>query len=189
MPLLRCLSIWRACGMPSADRRDPRRRCVVRRGGPACPPTRPGRTHRCAPTWRQAGRPLIRHLLRKCHLPPRGKVRRVQEAAPYGGAYFRRGRCPHRPAGGHMGPPLRRRKLHTPQGGLSWPFGPIHLLVRFRLTAKARSFRCSSSPHATRFAGLARGPHNSSPLGGGRPHGAAPTKGFPLEGGSCQPQG
>ena len=62
-------------------------------------------------------------------------------------------------AGGHVGTPLRRRKLHTPQGGLSWPFGPIHLLVRFRLAAKARSFRCSSSPHATRFAGLARGPH------------------------------
>ena len=47
-------------------------------------------------------------------------------------------------AGGHIGPPLCRRKLHIP---------------RFRLAAKARSFRCSSSPHATRFAGLARGPH------------------------------
>ena len=34
-----------------------------------------------------------------------------------------------------MGPPLRRRKLH---------------ISRFRLTAKARSFRCSSSPHRTR---------------------------------------
>ena len=86
------------------------------------------------------------------------------------------------PAGGHMGPPLHRRKLHTPQGGFSWPFGPIHLLVRFRLAAKASSFRCFDSPHATRcaavggfaalrmrptpcgyFTGLARGPHNSPP--------------------------
>ena len=38
---------------------------------------------------------------------------------------------------------LRRRKLH---------------ISRFRLTAKARSFRCSDSPHATCFAELAQGP-------------------------------
>ena len=38
----------------------------------------------------------------------------------------------------------RRRKLHIP---------------RFRLTAKARSFRCSSSPNVTRLsAGLTLGP-------------------------------
>lgn len=31
--------------------------------------------------------------------------------------------------------------------------------VRFRASAKTYLFRCASSPHATRFAGLARGPH------------------------------
>ena len=61
--------------------------------------------------------------------------RRVQEAASYKVCVIRRGRCPHRPAGGHMEPPLRRRKLH---------------IVRFRLAAKAPSFRCSSFPHRTR---------------------------------------
>lgn len=30
--------------------------------------------------------------------------------------------------------------------------------VRFRASAKTYLFRCASSPHATRFAGLARGP-------------------------------
>ena len=97
--------------------------------------------------------------------------------------YLRRGRCPHRPESARPGGrALRHRKLHTPQGGFSWPFGPIHLLVRFRLAAKASSFRCFDSPHATRcaavggfaalrmrptpcgyFTGLARGPHNSPP--------------------------
>ena len=33
------------------------RTVIVRRGGPACPPTRPGRTHRCAPTWRRGQLP------------------------------------------------------------------------------------------------------------------------------------
>ena len=37
----------------------------------------------------------------------RGKVRRVREAALYMACTIRRGRCPHRPAGGHMGPPLQ----------------------------------------------------------------------------------
>ena len=41
--------------------------------------------------------------------------------------------------------PPRRRKLHIP---------------RFRQKPKARSFRCSSFPHATRFVGLARGPRS-----------------------------
>ena len=77
--------------------------------------------------------------------------------------------CGGKACGASRRPPLRRRKLHTPQGGLSWPFGPIHLLVRFRLAAKAPSFRCSDSPHATRFAGLARGPHIFSLQTGRRP--------------------
>ena len=52
-------------------------------------------------------RPLIRHLLCKCHLPPRGKVQRVRDAPPYMVCALRRGaHCA--PAGGHMGPPLRR---------------------------------------------------------------------------------
>ena len=38
----------------------------------------------------------------------------------------------------------RRRKLH---------------IVRFAIYGKAHSFRCGSSPHTTRFAGLVRGPH------------------------------
>ena len=32
-------------------------------------------------------------------------------------------------------------------------------IIHFRASAKVHSFRRSSSPHATRFAGLARGPH------------------------------
>ena len=40
-------------------------------------------------------------------------------------------------------PSPRRRKLHIP---------------RFAASGKAHSLRCASSPHATRFAGLARGP-------------------------------
>ena len=47
-------------------------------------------------------------------------------------------------------PPPRRRRPHK-----------LHI-VRFRLAAKAHSFRCSSFPHATRFAGLARGPRQYS---------------------------
>ena len=39
---------------------------------------------------------------------------------------------------------LRRRKLRT---------------GRLRLKAKASSLRCSASPHANRYAGFARGPH------------------------------
>ena len=62
--------------------------------------------------------------------------------------------CGGKACGASRRPPLRRRKLHIP---------------RFRLAAKARSFRCSSSPHATRFAGLARGPHIFS-LQTGRRH-------------------
>ena len=75
-------------------------------------------------------RPLIRHLLCKCHLPPRGKVQRVRDAPPYMVCALRRGRCPHRPAGGHMGPPLRvltdgadRRPLIRPYGPPSPPVG------------------------------------------------------------------
>ena len=43
--------------------------------------------------------------------------------------------CGGTACGASRRPPLRRRKLH---------------IVRFRLAAKARSFRCSSSPHRTR---------------------------------------
>ena len=52
-------------------------------------------------------------------------------------------------AGGHPGAPdwpgPRRRKLRIP---------------RFAAGGKARSLRCPSSPRATRFAGLARGPQS-----------------------------
>ena len=56
-------------------RRKPRRR--ERLGGHMGPPLR-------ILTDGADRHPLIRHLLRKCHLPPRGKVRRVKEAAPHG---------------------------------------------------------------------------------------------------------
>ena len=36
-------------------------------------------------------------------------------------------------------------------------------IIHFRASAKVHSFRRSSSPHATRFAGLARGPHERRP--------------------------
>ena len=36
-------------------------------------------------------------------------------------------------------------------------------IIHFRASAKVHSFRPSSSPHATRFAGLARGPHERRP--------------------------
>ena len=36
-------------------------------------------------------------------------------------------------------------------------------IIYFRASAKVHSFRRSSSPHATRFAGLARGPHERRP--------------------------
>ena len=99
-------------------------------------------------------RSLIRHLLRKCHLPPRGKVRRVKDAAPYEKFWFavvRRGRCPHRPArsrrvqeaapymaciirwdthgtpaGGHIGPPLR---IPTSETDEALRRGPIKFLT------------------------------------------------------------
>ena len=100
---------------------------------------------------------------------------------------IRRGRYPHRPepAARPVGHALRRRKLHTPQGGLSWPFGPIHLLVHFRLTAKAHSFRCSSLP-LCRFA-------TSPPDRGSRPlptrPGAQPLAALPPYGCGLPPAG
>ena len=61
-----------------------------------------------------------------------------------------RGNRPHRPAGGHMGPPLRRRKLHIP---------------RFRLRRKLTHSAAPTLPTepAAVAAGLRRGPHNSPP--------------------------
>jgi hypothetical protein len=43
-------------------------------------------------------------------------------------------------------------------GGKNQPRPHKLHIVRFRLKPKARSFRCSSSPQQTRFAGLCRGP-------------------------------
>ena len=70
-------------------------------------------------------RPLIRHGLRPCHLPPRGKVRRVQEAAPYMVRTIRRRRCPHRPAGGQR-PPLRQFRSAPKKFSIFNSQFPIH---------------------------------------------------------------
>ena len=68
-------------------------------------------------------RPLIRHLLCKCHLPPRGKVQRVRDAPPYMVCALRRGaNCA--PAGGHMGPPLRVLTDGADRRPLIRPYGP-----------------------------------------------------------------
>ena len=72
------------------------------------------------------------------HLPPRGKVRRVREAAPYMVCVIRRGRCPHRPAGGHTGPPLRKfRTVVVRRGGPACPpsrSGRTHRCAPTRIT-------------------------------------------------------
>ena len=60
--------------------------------------------------------PLIRHLLRKCHLPPRGKIRRVQEAASHMACTIRRGRWSL--------PLLSRFARHFPLTGGIGPIGP-----------------------------------------------------------------
>jgi hypothetical protein len=56
--------------------------------------------------------------------------------------------------------PCRPRPLFgiARKGGKNQPRPHKLHIVRFRLKPKARSFRCSSSPQQTRFAGLCRGP-------------------------------
>ena len=82
----------RLCGRPhgAAPTAYPARPSC--RGGPACPP-KTWQTD--APSSGPAG-----------HLPPKGKVRRAREAAPYMVCALRRGRCPHRPAAGAVPYPL-----------------------------------------------------------------------------------
>ncbi len=61
------------------------------------------------------------------------------------------------------GPRLGRCVLRTRWGAaLPKPLARVvakSAQLRFRLRRKLRSLPCSSFPHATRFAGLARGPH------------------------------
>ena len=66
--------------------------------------------------------PLIRHLLRKCHLPPCGgkagrvgSLRPVKKASPAKGEPRPGAHCA--PAGGHTGPPLRRIRAVHPRRG------------------------------------------------------------------------
>ena len=118
----------------------------ARRGNPSLRPKRngfprplrglgmTGRAHAVRP-YMAAGRSPPHPALRAT-FPPGGRYGAPSRRAPRKrSVLIRRGRCPHRPTGGHMGPPLRRRKLH---------------IVRFPLTGKAPSFRCSDSPHRTR---------------------------------------
>ena len=119
------------------------------------------------------GRPLIRHGLRPCHLPPRAKAkgrrrrrppRETVEAVPaLHGTYSRRGaHCA--PAGGHMGPPLRN----------FGPFLPVGADLRVRPKRTGRS-----PPHPALWA--------TFPPGGrsGAPGSSRPTKGLlPCGGGA-----
>ena len=57
----------------------------TRRGGPACPPTRSGRTHRCAPTCRRGPSYMA---------PPQGEALRAHSVRPYMAV----GRSPPHPA-------------------------------------------------------------------------------------------